>query len=192
MAAPLPDAERDAIIAATRQWIEHAVIGLNLCPFAKAVYVREQIRYVVSAATTPDALRAELEAELRFLTAADPAQVDTTLLIHPRVLTDFLDYNDFLGEADNAIQRLDLDGVIQIASFHPAYQFAGTTPDDVTNGTNRSPFPMLHLLREESVGKAVAAYPEAATLHERNIETMRRLGAAGWKALGVGQSNPSP
>lgn len=177
MPARLPDAVRDTVITATRQWIERAVIGLNLCPFAKAVYVREQIRYVVSAVTSPDALRGELETELRFLVAADSAQVDTTLLIHPRVLGDFLDYNDFLGEADDAIQRLDLEGVIQIASFHPAYQFAGTTPDDITNGTNRSPFPMLHLLREASVGKAVAHYPDAAKIHERNIETMRRLGA---------------
>lgn len=183
MPAPFPDAEPAAVIAATRQWIERAVIGLNLCPFAKAVYVREQIRYVVGAATTPDVLRAELETELRLLVAADPAHVDTTLLIHPQVLTDFLDYNDFLGEADEAIQRLDLEGVIQIASFHPAYQFANSTPDDVTNCTNRSPYPMLHLLREASVGKAVASYPDAARIHERNIATLRRLGASGWKRL---------
>jgi uncharacterized protein len=176
---------RDDAIAATCAWIERAVIGLNLCPFAKAVYVRRQIRYTVSEALSAEALLSDLEGELHFLAQADPAAVDTTLLIHPHVLTDFFDYNDFLGLADDAIERLGLVGVIQIASFHPAYQFADTATDDVTNCTNRSPYPMLHLLREASVEKAVAAFPDAAEIHERNIETMRRLGAAGWAALGL-------
>ncbi len=171
------------VIAATRHWIERVVIGLELCPFARSVYLREQIRYVVSGATAPEALLAELERELRFLAAADPARIDTTLLIHPDVLGDFLDYNEFLGVADEALDRLGLVGEIQIASFHPDYRFAGTRPDDPGNRTNRSPHPILHLLREASVARAVASHPDTSTLHERNIETMLRLGLAGWAAL---------
>ncbi len=173
----------DELIAATRTWIERAVIGLNLCPFAKAVYVKQQIRYVVSTAESPAALLTELELELRLLTNGDPEVVDTTLLIHPHVLTHFLDYNQFLATADAALERLGLSGVIQIASFHPDYQFADTPADDITNCTNRSPFPMLHLLREASVDRAVAAFPEAAEIYQRNIETMRKLGREGWEQL---------
>jgi hypothetical protein len=171
-----PTLTPDDAIAAVRAWIERAVIGLNLCPFAKAAYVTERIRYVVSDAHTVDALLEDLERELRLLAAAPPDGVETTLLIHPQVLTAFLDYNDFLDVADAAIERLGLTGVLQVASFHPQYQFAGTMPDDVTNYTNRSPFPILHLLREASVEAAVAAFPDAAEISERNIETMRRLG----------------
>ena len=167
------------VIDATRRWIERAVIGLNLCPFAKAVYVRERIRYVVSGAQTDAVLLGELERELRALAEADADIVDTTLLIHPHVLAVFLDYNDFLDEADRAIARLGLTGVLQIASFHPAYQFGGTTPDDVINHTNRSPYPMLHLLREASVEAAVATFPDTGTISERNIDTLRRLGLHG-------------
>ena len=115
----------------TRHWLERAVIGLNLCPFAKAVHVKEQIRWVESAAEDPEQLLEDLVRELRFLAAADPAVVETTLLIHPHVLTDFLDYNDFLDVADAAVESLGLAGVLQVASFHPDYQFAGTAPDDV-------------------------------------------------------------
>jgi len=176
----------DLIISRTRHWIEKAVIGLNLCPFAKSVYIREQIRYVVSPAQDAGRLLADLERELRFLHAADPAQVDTTLLIHPQVLTDFLDYNDFLGEADAAVEALGLDGEIQIASFHPDYRFADTEAEDIENFTNRSPYPILHLLREASVEKAVAAFPEAETIYEKNMETLRRLGRMGWEKLKIG------
>jgi hypothetical protein len=175
----------ELIIAHTRAWIEKAVIGLNLCPFAKAVYVKEQIRYVVSPAQDTDQLLADLERELRFLHASDPARIDTTLLIHPQVLQDFLDYNDFLGVADAVLEALSLDGDIQIASFHPDYRFAGTAPDDIENFTNRSPYPILHLLREESIDRAVAAFPEAETIYEKNMEMLRRLGHAGWKKLKV-------
>jgi hypothetical protein len=174
------------VIAATRAWIERAVIGLNLCPFANTVYVKGQIRYIVSETQTTAALLADLERELRALAGTDAEVVETTLLIHPRVLVDFLDYNDFLDVADAAVEQLGLDGVLQVASFHPDYQFAGTTADDVTNYTNRSPYPTLHLLREESVERAVAAFPEAAGIYEKNIETMRRLGLPGWLALGLG------
>jgi uncharacterized protein len=173
------------ILAATGLWLEKAVIGLNLCPFAKAVYVKDQIRYVVSRADSPEALLAELKVELQALVAADPRETDTTLLIHPQVLEDFLEYNEFLGVADAAVAELELEGVLQIASFHPRYQFAGSDADDIANYTNRSPYPMLHLLREESVDRAVTAFPEAAEIYERNIATLRRLGREGWRRLGL-------
>jgi hypothetical protein len=171
------------VIIATKHWLEKAIIGLNLCPFARAVYVREQIRYVVSEAETPEALLADLLGELQGLAAADPGEIDTTLIIHPRALGDFLDYNDFLGIADAAVVDLGLEGVIQIASFHPEYQFAGSAPDDIENYTNRSPYPMLHLLREASVERAVAAFPDASEIYEKNMATLRRLGHEGWRRL---------
>jgi hypothetical protein len=175
----------DAIINRTRAWIERAVIGLNLCPFAKAVYVKERIRYVVSAAESPETLLTELERELEHLAATPAEETDTTLLIHPRVLEDFLDFNDFLDVADEALERLGLEGELQVASFHPQFQFADTRPDDITNFTNRSPYPILHLLREASVDEAVAAFPEADEIYLRNMQTLRRLGRAGWEALDV-------
>lgn len=178
-------ADTAAIVAATRAWLERAVIGLQLCPFARAVYVNEQVRYAVSDAHNTEALCEALERELHTLVHTDASVLDTTLLIHPHVLTDFLDYNDFLDIAESTVEALGLEGVVQIASFHPAYQFAGTASDDVTNFTNRSPYPMLHLLREASVSRAVEAFPDAPNIYQRNIETMRRLGASGWAALGL-------
>ena len=171
------------MIARTRGWLEKAVIGLNLCPFAKAVQVKQQIRYVVSDATTEQALLADLLHELESLYDADPDVIETTLLIHPHVLGDFMDYNQFLDIADAAISELELDGEIQVASFHPDYQFAGNAPDDMDNFSNRAPYPTLHLLRESSVARAVAAFPDAARIYQRNIETLRALGHAGWRAL---------
>lgn len=173
----------DAVIAATRAWLERAVIGLNLCPFAKSVHVKDQIRWVVSHATTPEALLAELEDELQLLAATDPESIDTTLLIHPRVLGDFLDFNDFLGPADALLAQLGLDGTLQVASFHPRFQFAGTDEGDISNFTNRTPWPTLHLIRESSIDRAVEAFPEAEAIFERNIETLQRLGHRGWRAL---------
>jgi hypothetical protein len=170
-------------VAETRRWLERAVIGLNLCPFAKAVHVRNQVRYVLSEAATPEALLHDLSRELEFLHAADPAMVETTLLIHPGVLGDFLDYNDFLDDADAAVEALGLEGEIQVASFHPDYVFAGSESDDVANNTNRSPYPMLHLLREESVERAVEAFPDPESIVDRNIDTLERLGHAGWARL---------
>ena len=170
-------------IALTKHWLERAVIGLNLCPFAKAVYVKQQVRFVLSDAATPEALLEALSAELEFLRDADPQATDTTLLIHPQVLTDFLDYNDFLDIAEAAITELDLDGEIQIASFHPDYQFAGTAPDDIGNYSNRAPFPTLHLLREDSVTRAVEAFPDADAIIDRNIATLEQLGTEGWEQL---------
>ena len=176
-------ANPQSMIAATRVWLQRAVIGLNLCPFAKAVHVKDQIRYVVSPARTQEELLADLGRELRALANADPEVCDTTLLIHPYVLADFLDYNDFLDVADAAIEEQGLDGVLQVASFHPDYQFADTAADDIANYTNRSPYPTLHLLREDSVDRAVEAFPEADRIYATNIETLERLGNEGWLAL---------
>jgi hypothetical protein len=175
----------ETIIAATRDWLEKAVIGLNLCPFAKAVYVKNQIRYVVSDATTPDALLEALMAELRHLRNTDPELLDTTLLIHPYVLTDFLDFNDFLDTVDIATAEPEFNDAFQVASLHPNYQFAGTQVDDIENYTNRAPYPTLHLLREDSVDRAVAAFPDADRIPDNNIETLTRLGHEGWAALGL-------
>jgi hypothetical protein len=182
MSGPLAVAA-ETVIADTRAWVECAVIGLNLCPFAKAVWSRNQIRYVVSDATRADELLGRLREELDLLAGADPAQVETTLLIHPCVLTNFVDFNDFLEVADATLETLGYAGVLQVASFHPQYRFRGTTADDVTNATNRSPHPTLHLLREESVDRAVAASPDARTIYERNIRTLQALGPQGWAAL---------
>ena len=169
--------------AGIRRWLERAVIGLNLCPFAKAVYVRDQVRIVVSDATTERALLEQLGEELALLRDTPADTLDTTLLVHPDVLGDFLDYNDFLDDAEALVEALELDGVLQVASFHPHYQFAGTEPDDAENLTNRAPFPILHLLREESVDRAVAAYPQPDSIIERNIATMRALGTEGFRQL---------
>ena len=178
------DATRsEEILAATRRWLERAVIGLNLCPFAKGVFTKKQVRYALTAAGTADQLLAELEHELDLLARTDPDELDTTLLIHPWVMTDFLDYHFFLGEVDALIRNLGHEGVFQVASLHPQYEFAGSTPDDIANFTNRSPYPTLHLLRESSIDRAVAAFPDAAEIFERNIETMERLGHEGWRKL---------
>ena len=170
----------------TRVWLERAVIGLNLCPFAKSVHVKGQVHYAISPAQTPQDLLEDLKRELQALVALDAAVRDTTLLVAPDCLADFLDFNDFLGEVDQALVDLDLDGVLQIAPLHPQFQFGGTAPDDITNYTNRAPYPTLHLLREESIDRAVAAFPHAERIFEANMETMARLGLAGWNALGVG------
>jgi uncharacterized protein len=173
----------DQAIAETRAWVERAVIGLNLCPFAKAVHTKGQVRYVLSEAADETSLLAELCSEMQKLLDTDPAEIDTTLLVHPHLLGDFLDFNDFLGAADEALEQLDLDGVLQIASFHPQFQFAGTDADDVSNATNRSPYPTLHLLREASVDRAVAAFPQAEAIYENNMRTLEALGAEGWAQL---------
>lgn len=172
-----------AVIADTRRWLERAVIGLNLCPFAKAVLTREQVRFVASTAATPEALALELAAELQRLADADPEQLDTTLIVHPLVLQDFEDFNDFLDVADALLEDLGLDGTLQVASFHPDYRFADAPADDVANASNRSPHPTLHLLREDSIARAVAAFPESEAIWGRNVETLRRLGWDGWRAL---------
>jgi len=178
----------EEILAATRIWLEKAVIGLNLCPFAKAVYVKNQVRLVVSRARHADDLLEELDRELDLLVATPAEEIDTTLLIHATLFEDFLDFNDFLEVADGVVEEHGLEGVIQLASFHPRFQFDGTEPDDISNYTNRAPFAMLHLLREDSVEKAVEAFPDAETIFEENIKTLEKLGDAGWKALGLQSS----
>ena len=179
-----PSAEE--AVAATRAWLEKAVIGLNLCPFAKAVHAHQRIRYFVSAAASTRLLLEDLMSELRALDAADADRCETTLLIHPHVLADFSDYNDFLAQADDAVAELGLEGVIQIASFHPHYQFEDAGLDDIENYTNRSPYPMLHLLREASVERAVTGHPDTTQIYRHNIETLRRLGHEGWSRLWQG------
>jgi uncharacterized protein len=169
--------------AATERWLVRAVIGLNLCPFAKAVHARQQIRYVVSEATTSGELRVDLQRELEFLARADAEAIDTTLLIHPHALSEFNAYNRFLGEADALIRDLGLEGVLQIASFHPDYEFADSPPGAIENYSNRSPYPMLHLLREASIDRAVLAFPDASAIYGKNILTLRNLGHEGWNAL---------
>ena len=186
MSTPNLNADDDQIIAATERWLEKAVIGLNLCPFAKAVHVKKQVRYVVSNATTVEALLETLMNELQFLSDTPAEEVDTTLLIHPFVLNDFADYNEFLDVADAAVEDMHLDGEIQVASFHPEYQFAETDINDISNYTNRAPYPILHLLREASIERAVEAFPEASEIFDKNIETMEKLGHDGWDALDVG------
>ena len=173
----------DVVLARTRAWLTQVVIGLELCPFAKPVHVKGQIRYVVSSAETPEALLQQLLDELQGLVDADPTAVDTTLLIHPRALPDFLDYNDFLSVAEFALEDLGLSGQLQIASFHPEYRYAGNAADDLANHVTRSPYPMLHLLREASVERALSAIPDPSLIVDKNIETLRALGLEGWRRL---------
>ena len=186
----MDNATNEKIIVATKLWLERAVIGLNLCPFAKAVHVKNQISYMVSSATTHEDLLNDLMHALEILAQTSAENIDTTLLVHPYVLTDFLDYNDFLNVVDAALEDMGLENVLQVASFHPQYQFAGTQPDDIENYTNRSPYPMMHLLREASVKRAVLAFPEAGKIFDKNIATLRDLGHAGWNDLGLVKINP--
>ncbi|WP_349741938.1 DUF1415 domain-containing protein [Roseateles cavernae] len=173
------------IEADTRAWLEKAVIGLNLCPFAKSVHVNNRLRYVVSSATTPEELLKELAKELLLLRRSDPDEIETTLVIHPQVLQDFLDFNDFIGAADALVEDLELDGELQIASFHPQYQFEGTAPDDISNYSNRAPYPTLHILRESSIERAVDTMADTDAIYEANMATLEKLGLDGWKALGL-------
>ncbi len=180
---------QEIVIQDTQRWLERAVIGLNLCPFAKTVHIKGLIRYAVSEATTAAELLADLKKELNSLVAGEYIALDTTLLIAPECLYDFLDFNDLLGKADKLLIKMGLEGVIQLASFHPQYQFAGTEADDVTNFTNRAPYPTLHLLRESSIDQAVEAFPEAEAIFEVNMQTMERLGVQGWNDLGVDKTS---
>ena len=173
------------VIDATRIWLEKAVIGLNLCPFAKAVYVKNQIRYVVSHARHTDQFLEELDNELERLANTNPEEIDTTLLIHPTLFPEFSVFNDLLDLAETAPEALGLEGVLQVASFHPDFQFADTQPDDMSNYTNRSPYPTLHLIRESSIARAAESFPDPSVIFERNIEVVNELGPEGWKGLGI-------
>ncbi len=181
----MPASLRADTIAATRKWLEQAVIGLNLCPFARGVHAKGQVRYVVSAAQDVNALLDDLERELKFLVEARPEEVDTTLLMTPEMLADFADFVDFLDLVEVVLRSQGLAGVLQVASFHPDYVFADAEADDIANYTNRAPYPTLHLIREASLARATAAFPDAADIYQRNIETLRTLGLEGWQALGV-------
>ncbi len=194
MTAPDTDADTDArnVVLDMQIWLERAVIGLNLCPFAKAVHVRGQVHYAVSDARTAQALEPELAQEMEALAASDPVLRDTTLLVVPGCLSDFFEFNLFLADTARILKRLRLDGVIQIASFHPDFQFANTSPDDITNYTNRAPYPTLHLLRESSIDRAVQAFPDAAKIYGNNIQMLERLGHAGWDKLGVHRTQLNP
>jgi len=183
----LPTAQAEAVLQDMQTWLERAVIGLNLCPFAKSVHVKGQIHWVVSPARDVQAVRSDLVRELQELQASDPAQRDTTLLVLPLCLVDFLDFNDYLAQADSVLTELGLQGELQIASFHPQFQFAGTEADDISNYTNRAPYPTLHLLRETSIDRAVEAFPEAETIYQKNMQVLEQLGHAGWDGLGVGR-----
>ena len=176
-------ADADLAIAETRAWVQRAVVGLNLCPFAKAPLLKGQLRFVVCASADPRVLLDALGEEMNALVQADPLVVETTLLIHPNALQDFDEFNDFLDAADAALGDLGLDGVLQVASFHPQFRFAGTDADDLGNASNRSPYPTLHLLREASVERAALAFPAAEAIFEANIATLEALGAEGWAQL---------
>ncbi|QLI80140.1 DUF1415 domain-containing protein [Chitinibacter fontanus] len=179
----------EKIIEQTQHWLEQAVIGLNLCPFAKSVYVKNQIRFVVSHAKHLDGFLDDLDRELDYLAQIPAEEIDTTLLIHPTLFPDFEVFNDFLTIADEVVAEHELEGVLQIANFHPDFQFADTQVGDISNYTNRSPYPTLHLIREDSIAKAVAAFPNPEAIFERNIATLQKLGLAGWIALGLQESN---
>lgn len=178
--------DSDRCVADTRRWLERAVIGLNLCPFAKAVHAKGQVHYAVCHATNTAGVLQALEREMRALVDLSAQERDTTLLVLPDCLRDFVDFNEFLGEGDALLESLGLAGTLQVASFHPDFQFAGSREDDVSNCTNRSPYPTLHLLREDSIDRAVAVFPEAEMIFERNIALLQELGMSGWQALDVG------
>ncbi|MEC8429215.1 MAG: DUF1415 domain-containing protein [Pseudomonadota bacterium] len=164
-----------------RHWVETLVVDLNLCPFAKRELVRDRVRFAVCEANSEEALLEQLHQELILLEQDD--EVETTLLIHPLVLQDFSDYNDFLNLAEGLLIQMGLEGVYQIASFHPDYQFAGTEPDDVENYTNRTPYPLMHLIREESLERAIANYPDPDNIPQRNIELVESMGEQKLKAM---------
>lgn len=180
----------DIVIADTVRWLEKAVIGLNLCPFAKSVHVKGQIHYVVSQATDAEGVALDLHRELEALAESSPEKRDTTLLILPQAFNDFLDFNDFTELADDMVEEMDLGGILQVASFHPLFQFEGTDVDDVTNCTNRAPYPILHLLREDSIDKAVEAFPEAEMIYERNMQVLQEMGIEGWLDLDMAARCP--
>jgi len=180
-----PSDRAGEVLQTTERWLERSVIGLNLCPFAKAVHVKGQIHYALTwSQETADVLD-DLTVALHDLLAQDPQQRDTTLLIAPKAFPDFWDFHGFVQRADKLLRSLHLDSALQIASFHPQYEFAQAPAGDMANYTNRAPYPILHLLREDSMDRAVAAYPDAALIYERNIARLRDLGAAGWLALDV-------
>ena len=185
---PSLNPDDSVVVQDTQRWLQRAVIGLNLCPFAKAVDVKGQVHYAVSRSVGFNDLLTDLDKELKDLAALEPVDRDTTLLIAPDSLTDFLEFNDFLAQSNRLLAKRGYEGIFQIASLHPLYEFADAPADDMANFTNRSPYPTLHILREESIDRAVKAFPRAEAIFQANIDTMRRIGPAGWGALNVGAS----
>lgn len=179
-------ASDEAVVGDTRRWLERAVVGLNLCPFAKGVLAKGQVHFAVSRAGDREGVLADFARELAGLVALPASERDTTLLVVPHGMEDFLTFNDLAERAERLVRKNGLEGVVQVAHFHPRFVFAGTDEDDITNCTNRAPHPTLHLLREESIDRAVEAFPDAAEIYEANMETLRRLGPTGWDALDVG------
>ena len=173
--------DHEQALGAVRRWVERFIVELDLCPFAGRELLRNRIRFVVTESTTEEHLLSALETELALLN--NDEGVETTLLIHPDVLRDFVDYNQFLDRADQLLMQMGLEGVLQLASFHPDYQFAGTAADDAENYTNRAPYPLLHILREASVERSIAAYPDVEQIPVRNIALMNRLGLEKLQAL---------
>lgn len=173
--------------AEMRRWLERAVIGLNLCPFAKSVYVKGQVRFRVVEETDPAGALAVLGDELDHLVQQPASELDTTLLVFPDLCPDFIDFMDLVSRGERVLRKRGLEGVLQLASFHPAFVFGDAPHDHISNFTNRAPHPTLHLLREDSIARAVEAFPDAEAIYGRNMETLERLGAAGWNALDVGK-----
>jgi hypothetical protein len=184
----MPTPPADQVIADTRRWLDRAVIGLNLCPFAKAVQVKDQVHYAVCASSAFSDVMQALDAELDDLWALAPAVRDTTLLMLPEGFDEFLLFQQLVRDGERRLARRALEGTVQLASFHPQFRFAGAADDDAGNCSNRAPYPTLHLLREDSIDRAVAALPDAQAIFGANIDKLRRLGHAGWTALDVGRS----
>ncbi len=182
--------DSEEVSAATRHWLVHAVVGLQLCPFASHVLEQEQLRIHVSVLADPMDLLVEVHQELELLVSKPVTELETSLLVLPNAFPDFFDFNDFLGDAEDLLARLDLEGIIQIASFHPDYQFADAPAQDIGNFTNRSPYPTLHFLREDSLTDAIEAYGDTESIIERNQNTMRKLGLAGWRQLMTRPTKP--
>ena len=178
----------EQVIADTRRWLERAVIGLNLCPFAKAVHVKAQVHYAVCLSEAPADILRDLDHELSALVERTASERETTLLMIPRGFADFLEFNAFVARCHRQLRRSGLEGQIQLADFHPDYVFADAEPQDPGNFSNRAPYPTLHLLREDSIARAVEAFPDPEDIYEENIRRLRQLGAAGWHALGVGRT----
>lgn len=175
----------DTVSEHTKQWLEKAVIGLNLCPFAKAPHVKNLVRIVVSEARHLDGFLEDLDRELQLLGNTPASELETTLLVHPTLFPDFETFNQMLEIADDAVVENKLEGIVQIAPFHPDFQFEGTEADDISNYTNRSPYPTLHLIREDSIAKAAEAFPDSSAIFDRNIALLEKMGHEGWDKLDI-------
>jgi hypothetical protein len=169
----------EEIVALSRQWVETIVVGLNLCPFAAPVVRNDTLRYAVTDAESMEALASNFLQELNLIQEKDEKEIATTLVIMPRAVADFYDYLDLLAYFEDLLAKSGLAGVFQLASFHPAYLFAGVEPDDLSHWTNRSPFPMIHIIREGQMSRVLRHYDNPEEIPERNIKLLRELGREG-------------